>query len=46
MTADNNQYEPPRVTDYGGFEEITKGGGSQMGDGNSLQTKSGDGGST
>jgi hypothetical protein len=46
MTADNNQYEPPRVTDYGGFEEITKGTGSQLGDGLSLKTKSGGGGST
>lgn len=26
MTDDTKRYEKPRVTEYGGFEEITEGG--------------------
>lgn len=42
--TDKNTYETPRMTEYGGFEEITKGTGSKPGDGGSMRERGGGGG--
>ena len=36
---DTKRYEPPSVTEYGGFEELTRGQGSLGGDGASQNGK-------
>lgn len=40
---EDTEYEPPGLTEYGGFEKITKGNGSGQSDGSSKNPNAGKG---